>query len=771
MLLSDLHVVDLTGAYGAFAGRLLADLGAEVVRLEAATPDADDLGHLHRNAGKQLLVLDPAAPATAGSIDGLVAGADLVFLSPETATIWPGGPATELAARHPHAVVVSITPWGLSGPSAGWQATELVAQAAGGVVYRSGVPELPPVAAPGAFSEDAGAAHAALAGVLGVWHVRHGGSGQLIDVSSVLALAQCTEMALPLWSLLRMDQVRQGAGLYPLFQCSDGLARIVLPMSPGEWRALIAWLGSPTDWTGPEWEQAMLGPEERGQILAKLPEVFAAGTRDELAASGDAAGVRITPVLTPAEVLANEHSVARRTFVAVSRTDGHDAVLHAGAHGVNSERPDPIPARVVDALPAWKAHERGSDAADGTLPLTGLRVLEVGTGVAAPEGARWLASWGADVVKLETRARPDFQRRVMGSDMNPAFATVARDKRVLGADLTTEAGRALLDRLLPHFDVLLENNATGVIDKLGLGWDHVHGVNPRLVKVGTQLYGDRGPWADRKGYGPSARAVGGLTWLWAHGPDAPRGVMTIHPDHLAGRLVALGALAGLLARERTGEGCRIDLAQCETVSMLLGELLGAEWAQPGSAQPHGNTDDAHAPWGLYRAADDEGSESWLALTVTDDDAWSALLGVAPTALDRPEWSEEANRIAARAEIDDALTEWIREVDAAALETRLQEAGVAASRALHPRLHASHPHFVARGFVVEVDQPGAGPLLLEGPCFDAPALGTPRNGVAPLLGEHTVAVLRDLLGLDDAAIADLVAAGAIEPPPAWGESPT
>jgi len=359
----------------------------------------------------------------------------------------------------------------------------------------------------------------------------------------------------------------------------------------------------------------------------------------------------------------------------------------------------------------------------------------------------------------------------MGSDMNPAFATVARDKRVLGADLTTEAGRALLDRLLPHFDVLLENNATGVIDKLGLGWDHVHAVNPRLVKVGTQLYGDRGPWADRKGYGPSARAVGGLTWLWAHGPDAPRGVMTIHPDHLAGRLVALGALAGLLARERTGEGCRIDLAQCETVSMLLGELLGTEWAQPGSAQPHGNTDDAHAPWGLYRAADDEGSESWLALTVTDDDAWSALLGVAPTALDRPEWSEEANRIAARAEIDDALTEWIREVDAAALETRLQEAGVAASRALHPRLHASHPHFVARGFVVEVDQPGAGPLLLEGPCFDAPALGTPRNGVAPLLGEHTVAVLRDLLGLDDDAIADLVAAGAIEPPPAWGESPT
>ena len=768
MLLADLHVVDLTGAYGAFAGRLLADLGATVLRLEPTPPPTDDLSHLHRNAGKDILVLRPGGADVGATIDGLVAGADLVFVSATSGVTWPGCAPAELAARHPHAVVVSITPWGLTGPSADWRATELVAQAAGGVVYRSGVPELPPVAAPGAFSEDAGAAHAALAGVLGVWHVRHGGSGQLIDLSSVLAVAQCTEMALPLWSLLRSDQVRQGAGLYPLFGCADGLARIVLPMSPGEWRALIVWLGSPPEWTGPAWEQAMLGPEERGKILARLPEVFAAGTREELAASGDAAGVRITPVLTPAEVLGNEHAVARRTFASVPTVptaDGRAAVVHAGALGVDGARPDPTPARTVDTAPAWPAREANDGAVDGTLPLSGLRVLEVGTGVAAPEGSRWLASWGADVVKLETSARPDFQRRVMGGDMNPAFATVARDKRVLAADLRTEAGRALLDALLPHFDVLVENNATGVMDKLGLGWEHLHALNPRLVKVGTQLYGDRGPWADRKGYGPSARAVGGLTWLWAHGPDAPRGVMTIHPDHLAGRLVALGALAGLLARERTGEGVRIDLAQCETVSMLLGDILAAEHATPGSAQPRGNTDATHAPWGLYRAADDDGSESWLAVTVTDDEDWTALVAVAPSTLDRTEWTSEANRIRARAEIDEVLTRWIRETDAAELEVRLQNVGVAASRALHPRLHASHPHFVARGFVIEVDQPGSGPLVFEGPCFDAPALGTPRNGPAPLPGEHTVAVLHDLLGLDDGAIADLVAAGAIEPPPA------
>ncbi len=146
------------------------------------------------------------------------------------------------------------------------------------------------------------------------------------------------------------------------------------------------------------------------------------------------------------------------------------------------------------------------------------------------------AEWGADVIRVESRRHPDFQRMVMGGDMNPAFATANRSTRTIAADLSTEAGRELVRSLLPHVDVLVENNATGVIDRLGLGWDEVSAINPALVMVSTQLYGDRGPWARRKGYGPSARAVGGLTWLWAHGPDAPKGIMTIHPDHLAGRL-------------------------------------------------------------------------------------------------------------------------------------------------------------------------------------------------------------------------------------------
>jgi crotonobetainyl-CoA:carnitine CoA-transferase CaiB-like acyl-CoA transferase len=776
-LLADVRVVDLTDAYGAFASRLLGELGAEVVRVEAPdggggrrrlprAADGTSLHHAFRNAGKVTVTVDAATDDGGRTLDGLLAGADIAVMAQGGPAALAGLDASAISERHPHLVVASVTPFGLEGPAAGWRATELVAQAMAGVVYRSGVPELPPVSAPGSYCEDVGAATAAMAALLAMWHVRQGGAGQVLDVSSILALAACTEMSMPLWSLLGLHQVRSGAGAYPLFECTDGMARLVLPMTPQDWRSLIAWLGNPPEWTGPEWEGAMLDAPQREAIVERLPAMFASRTRAEVEAEGDAAGLRITGVLTPAEVLANEHVAARGTFVErpVGPSQAPGKVM-AGVFGVDGRRAVVSPAAAATEAPTWPARPAPADGTAGPdrpLPLTGLRVLEVGSGVAAPEASRILGDWGADVLKIETTTRADFQRRVMGSDMNPAFSTVARNKRALAVDLGTEEGRELVRRLLPQVDVIVENNATGVIDRLGLGWDVVREINPRLVMVGTQLYGDAGPWASRKGYGPSARAVAGLTWLWAHGPDAPRGVMTIHPDHLAGRLVALAALAGLLSRERTGRGVHLSIAQFETVAALLGDLLLAESLEPGAAVPVGNRSPLHAPWGVYRAADEEdGSESWFALSVPDDTTWTALLSCAPASLDRSEWRTQAGRLADGSALDAAVSEWLRTEDGAALEEKLQSAGVPAGRALHARLQAEHPHFVARGYPVRIDQPGSGSLLVEGSAFTAPAFAPPRRGPAPAIAEHTAEICRELLGMDDAELDRLVAAGTVE----------
>jgi benzylsuccinate CoA-transferase BbsF subunit len=237
--------------------------------------------------------------------------------------------------------------------------------------------------------------------------------------------------------------------------------------------------------------------------------------------------------------------------------------------------------------------------------------------------------------------------------------------------------------------------------------------------------------------------------------------MTIHPDHLAGRLVALAAMAGLHARERTGAGTRVDIAQFEAVATMIGDLLLAESLEPGAAQPKGNSSPDHAPWGLYRCADDESGEAWLALSVTDDATWRAMLTVAPSGLDRPEWQAQPDRLADRDALDTAVGSWLRSTDAEAIERALQSAGVPAGRALHARLQAEHPHYVARGYPVPVEQPGCGSLLLEGPALTATRMGIPRCGPAPMLGEHTAAICRELLGLSDDEIKALVDAGALD----------
>ncbi len=787
-LLDSVRVVDLTDGYGAFASRLLADLGADVVRIEpVAGGDAQtrsprsasgrSLHHLHRNVGKSIVTVDPATPEAASIVDGLLAGADIAFCSPGGVPGYEATSAPMVAARHPHLVVTAVSPFGIDGPTTDRQATELVAQALAGVVYRSGVPELAPVAAPGSYCEDVGAAVAALASLLALWQVRDGGHGQLLDVSTILALAQCTEMALPLASVLKNDQVRNGAGLYPLYECTDGLARLVLPMAGGEWRSLITWLGSPPEMAGPEWSHHPLAGERRDAILALLPDRFAAATRAEVAAEGDALGVRITPVLTPAEVLANEHARARGTFGDVSvdgaagtfgdvSVDGAAGKVTSGVFVVNGHRPRPVVEPVPTTPPDWSRRPHPDTGRPSIAPpLAGVRVLELGNGIAAPEGGRVLSEWGADVIKLESSKRPDFQRRVFGSDMNPAFASPARNKRSFAADLGTDEGRQLVLDLITHVDVIIENNAVGVIDRLGLGWDAVSAINPRLVMVGTQLYGDLGPWADKKGYGPSARAIGGLTWLWAHGPESPRGVMTIYPDHLAGRLVAMSAVAGLISRERSGHGCRVNLAQFEVVATLVGDLLLAESLTPGAAQPIGNRSPDHAPSGLYRCADDDtGAERWLALGITDDRAWSALVAVGPAALAQGEWASTDQRRAAHDEIDAVLARWFRSEDAGVMEDRLQAVGVAVGQTLFPRVLPDHPLYSGRGFVVPVDQPGLGPLLLEGPAYTGSRFGSPRCDPAPLTSQHTAEICRDILGLDDTEIARLVASRTIEPSP-------
>jgi crotonobetainyl-CoA:carnitine CoA-transferase CaiB-like acyl-CoA transferase len=797
--LDGFRVVDLTASgpdgLGALCGRILADLGADVVLVEPPggasgrrrapfAPDGTSLWFAHRTVNERSVVLGLHTEDGRVDFETLVAGADALIESSG-----PGGLAAidvsvaprGLAAAYPHLVVCSISHFGADGPHADWSGTDLVDAAAGNMAYRFGPRHRAPLAPPGSMASDSAGIAAAVA-VLAAWHQALGnGHGQWLDVSAVEAMANLGDWSLPMFSALGRDQVRDGAGtLYPIYRCADGHLRMVTPLTGREWTALVEWLGHPDSVSGDEWIQPAYRMARLAELRDVLAKFFADKPRDATVADGIARGLAIAPVLQPGEVLDHPHFVSRHTFTDVEVAPGTTARLVDGFASIDGVRagvrtaPPALPSAsglAAAAIDPWPARPTPDESFGlGTRPFAGIRVLDFGIGGVGVECSRLLALLGADVVKIESSANPDFQRVVLGGQMNGAFASSSRSKRALGVSLTDPEGVKLVHRLASVADVVVENRGTGALDRLGVGWDALHAVNPRLVMVSSQLMGDRGTWSDWKGYGPITRAVSGLAWLWNHPEDLddPQGVTTIHPDHQAGRWMAVLTAALLLRRARTGEGGRADVAQVEVIVGQLGDLLAAESVTPGCVRPTGN-EGPDAPWGVFRCADltDEGlapgvEEDWIAVSVRDDADWARLAEV----VGAPEWRDpglaaRAARQARHAELDSRLGLWTATQTALDAATRLQAAGVPAARLVHPRTLPEDEHERSRDFIVSLEQPGVGPMRFEGPPFRGPSLGPPIETPAPWPGEHTREVCREWLALPDAEIDALLASGALE----------
>jgi crotonobetainyl-CoA:carnitine CoA-transferase CaiB-like acyl-CoA transferase len=394
-------------------------------------------------------------------------------------------------------------------------------------------------------------------------------------------------------------------------------------------------------------------------------------------------------------------------------------------------------------------------------PFAGLRVLDFGIGAAGVEAGRFFAEWGADVIKVESTAQLDFLRVTVGTMMNPLFASSNRSKRSLGLNVRNAEGLALVERLVEHSDVLIENSRTSAMERLGLGWDRVRELNPRLVMLSSQLLGSGGPWREWAGFGPNVGAVAGLTYLWNHPEDGdpPVGVSTIYPDHLIGRLLALAGTAALLARERTGVGMHAEVAQFEAVIGMMGDVFVADSLAPGTARPQGNTRERGVPWGVYPAA---GDDAWIAVTVRDDEEWGRLAAVIGEAeWLAPELATATGRAPHRDEIDARLTSWTAERDARAAMEELQSAGITCGAVQTAADQLEDSQMLHRGFLRRVRQPDLGEVVFEGPAFAGDALPAPIVQPAPRLGEHTREICREVLGLSDDDIEALLRRGILE----------
>jgi crotonobetainyl-CoA:carnitine CoA-transferase CaiB-like acyl-CoA transferase len=401
-------------------------------------------------------------------------------------------------------------------------------------------------------------------------------------------------------------------------------------------------------------------------------------------------------------------------------------------------------------------------------PFSGLRVVDLGTFWAGPYCTMYLGALGADVIKIESTRRPDgfrFSGTVpdMGSDWyerGVVFAATNLNKRGVTLELTTEAGQALLRRLLEDADVVLENFSARVVEQFGLGYEAVRAIKPDVVMVRMPGFGLVGPWRDYVGWAMVIEQATGLASVTGP-PDRP-----MHPGGLAdpviGMHAAVAVQAALAHRERTGEGQLIEVAQLETGANLAAELV-LEWSAQHRAIPRRANRDPHvAPQGVYACQPGERGPAWLALTIPDDQSWATFAAL----LGRGDWvtdhrlADVVGRRARHDELDVGIAAWAqgRAVDDAV--DALIRLDIPAARVLTVPHMSDDPQLAARGYYVPLDHARAGVRRYPGwPMQFSFAPGRQQRWGAPTLGQHNQAVFHEL-GLSDAQVATLEDAGVI-----------
>jgi hypothetical protein len=384
------------------------------------------------------------------------------------------------------------------------------------------------------------------------------------------------------------------------------------------------------------------------------------------------------------------------------------------------------------------------------LPLHSIRVLDLGHEWSCPHAARFLADYGAEVIKIEYTKRLDFLRGGITSrhayDGKVPFWQVHRNKKSLTLDLRDASEKDVFERLVAESDIVLENSRPGVMDRLGLGYSRLCQIKPDIIVVSMSAFGRTGPESQYRGYGGTIEALAGIQSLTGYGSGSPpRRIREM--DVTNGIMGAAAALTALIARQQTGRGDWIDLSEAESAShALLGEHLLACSVNGTDSQPIGNRHPEFAPQGCYRCS---GDNSWLVLTVQNDDEWRSLCQV----LGRPELALDARfatsllRQNHHDEIDSMISEWASQCVSLDACEQLQSAGIAAGPVLSMQELSTDEHLLQRSYFQSLEQDDSQSRY---PGF--PFQLSKGNGKlisrGPALGAHNREIVCDLLGLPE-----------------------
>jgi crotonobetainyl-CoA:carnitine CoA-transferase CaiB-like acyl-CoA transferase len=764
-MLENVRVVDLTtDIAGPYCTKIMADAGAEVVKVEATEGDP-----LRRwGSGALFEYLNTSKLSVHGDVGHLTSAADIVVTDApvDTGDLWSVNPAL---------VVVTITPFGCTGPWADHPSTEFTLQAACGSTGQRGLPEQPPLAAGGRIGEWVTGTYAALGAIAAYREADRCGRGEHVDVAMLDCMAVTMVTYPSVFASFAGWPRQNGTGrvieVPSIEPTTDGYA-VFTTNSSQQFQDFLVMIGRSDLLADPDLRQAAERFARRNEFLAAVHQHTMHRTTAELLEEASLFRIPAGPVLDGSTVPEFEQFVSRGVF---QRSPSGRFLQPRVPFRISGTEPRPFQPAPANGEHTgsveWSSTDRSGKARAGegsgewALPLAGVRVVDCTAWWAGPAATNVLACLGAEVIKVESVSRPDYMRFVGTRppsderwwEWGPIFHGVNVGKQAITLDLNCPQGIETLERLTSTADVLVENYTPRVMDQFGLGWSRLHEINPSLIMVRMPAFGLDGPWRDRTGFAQTMECLTGMAWLTGF-VDGPPVLLRGACDPLAGMHSVIATLLALIQRDQSGGGRLVETAMVEAALNAAAEQV-LEFGATGEVQQRdGNRGPRAAPQGVYPCA---GEDRWVALAITTDEQWQSLCSMLgnPTWAIQDDLADEAGRRRRHDHIDRGLAAWTAGQDADKIAGRLVETGVPAATVVPPRDIASNPQLRSRSlFEVEHHQ-------LTGD-HEIPMLPFRYSRVerwlrcpAPTLGEHNDAILADI-GLSPHAIDQLRQAGIV-----------
>jgi len=793
-ILNDIVVLDLADEKGSFCSRLLADLGAFVIKVEKPQGDSSrhigpfytpypegksySLSFIYNNLNKRSITLDIQTDQGKREFMKLIKKADVLVETPvpEGQEGYNLNPA-DLSGLNPRLIHLSITAFGRNGPKQSHQISGCTASASGGQMYvcRNGSGK--PVKLYGTQSYYTASLYGAVAVLLNLMKSEATGAGSYIDLSIQESVASTLDHVMVDYFSTGTISKQQDPNSYDrnftLLPCRDGHILISIQQNWETLTEILAAENIDCDLSGKKWLRQRFREDHFGHVVEVLKGWTAKHAKQELFELGQAMRFPWAPVALPEEIRKSPQLRFRKFFTEIALDEEMLKITLPGSPYIFSSYPPPSPkqplsagehtSQIIEASTSEKKNNRRNrqnstkkDHGPNRSFLKGSRVLDLTRMLSGPYCTRILADSGAEVIKVQTK------KTALGVEQNNTdyFNTWNRNKRSVSLDLSIPEARDCFLKLAAISDIVVENYSPRVMENWGLTYTHLRRVNPSLIMLSISAMGQTGPWKNYVGFGPTFHALSGLTAASSLESDSPVVIGHAYGDIVIGLYAAFAILAALEFRNKTGQGQHIDLSGYEALCTFLGPALMCG-SRDGDSALTGEDREEYNAVGPDQCFPCKGIDRWCAITIKNDEEWRVFRNIPDIeALKSSRFSTLAGRKENRGELERLIARWTAGHSAEFIAGILQKAGIAASVVQNAEDVSKDSQLAARDFFISLKHSVLGNTISERSALWPGQSKHEHWRAAPQLGEDNEDIFISLLGLPDETFQDYIKRGVI-----------